>query len=70
MYSPQEAAQLSGIKEIWEASEFGPFIKAIRNRESYQPKPENVLMSDELPIGSSTAHKATGFETLFNAGDE
>jgi len=26
MYSPEEAAQLSGIKEIWEAAESEPFI--------------------------------------------
>src|SRR5712692_4129918 len=46
MYSPQEAAQLSGIKEIWEASEFDGFMKAIHDHESYRPKPENILMSD------------------------
>jgi Xaa-Pro aminopeptidase len=45
MYSPEEAAQLSGIKEIWEASEFEGFMKALRNHESYRPKLENVLMS-------------------------
>ena len=28
MYSPEEVAQLSGIKEIWEASEFDNFVKA------------------------------------------
>src|SRR5215510_310926 len=26
MYSPEEAAQLSGVKEIWEATEFDAFI--------------------------------------------
>src|SRR5712692_1619255 len=46
MYSAQEAAQLSGIREIWEASEFDGFMKAIHDHESYRPKPENVLMSD------------------------
>src|SRR6185295_8926458 len=45
MYSPEEVAQLSGIKEIWDAGEFGNFMKAIRNRESYRPKPANILMS-------------------------
>src|ERR1043165_1634365 len=45
MYSPEEAAQLSGVKEIWEASEFDPFIKAVYKHEYYHPKPENVLMS-------------------------
>jgi len=46
MYSPQEAAQLSGIKEIWEASEFEPFINALRMHKSYRPeKADNILLS-------------------------
>src|SRR6266849_2640645 len=65
MYSPQEAAQLSGIKEIWEASEFDGFVKAVRNHEAFRPKPENVLMT-------STSGPATdgGFDSLFNAAAE
>src|SRR6266496_1227102 len=46
MYSSQEAAQLSGIKEIWEASEFEPFIVALRKHKSYRPqKADNILLS-------------------------
>src|ERR1041384_8162672 len=49
MYSPEEAAQLSGISEIWEASEFDGFIKSIQehdtSKEAYKPKPENILLS-------------------------
>ena len=45
MYSAEEAAQLSGIKEIWEAGEFDPFIKAIQKHETYEPRAENILMS-------------------------
>jgi Xaa-Pro aminopeptidase len=45
MYSAEEAARLSGIKEIWANSEFEPFMKAVRSKESYAPGPENVLMS-------------------------
>ena len=68
MYSPQEVAQLSGIKEIWEASEFGPFIKAVRARESYQPKPENVLMSERTaPAAGPTTSPGPGFEAIFGA---
>lgn len=68
MYSAQEVAQLSGIKEIWEASEFGPFIKAIRSRESFQPKPESVLMSGRAAGAAGPAtSQSSGFETLFNA---
>jgi Xaa-Pro aminopeptidase len=63
MYSAEEAAERSGIKEIWEASEFEPFIAAIRNRQSYRPKPENVLMSASQPA----VEGMTGFENLFEA---
>lgn len=45
MYSPEEAAQLSGIKEIWETTEFEPFMKAVRAHEPYKPKAGAVLMS-------------------------
>jgi Xaa-Pro aminopeptidase len=45
MYSPQEAAQLSGVREIWEASEFTPFISALTKHAAYRPKPENILLS-------------------------
>jgi Xaa-Pro aminopeptidase len=62
MYSPQEAAQRSGVKEIWEASEFEPFMSAIRNRQPYRPKEENVLMASQ-PAAANT----NGFETLFAA---
>ena len=65
MYSAQEAAQLSGIKEIWEATEFDGFVKAIRSHEAYKPKPENVLMSGRQ-AGASEASNG-GFDALFNA---
>jgi Xaa-Pro aminopeptidase len=55
MYSPEEAARLSGVKEIWAVNEFEPFIKALRNKESYSPKPENVLLTDRTAPPSSTA---------------
>jgi hypothetical protein len=45
MYSAEEAHQLSGVREIWQNIEFEPFIKALRNRQPYRPKPENVFMS-------------------------
>lgn len=65
MYSPEEVAQLSGIKEIWEASEFDPFIKAVQKHENYQPKAENVLMSAR----STPAATAAEPSTLFQAAD-
>jgi len=63
MYSPQEAAQLSGIKEIWEANEFGPFVSALAKHEVYRPKPENILLSSSPAV----AEIASGFAALFNA---
>src|SRR5437588_4331340 len=62
MYSPQEAAQLSGIKEIWEASEFTPLMTAMAKHELYRPKPENILASSADPAGA-----AGGFDSLFSA---
>ena len=65
MYSPQEANEISGVKEIWEASEFEPFLKAIRNRQPYRPKAENVLMS---PMPASTpVSNDNGYGVLFDA---
>jgi len=65
MYTPEEAFQLSGIREIWQASEFDPFIKALRNRQPYRPKPENVFMSDQ-PV-TTTLTNDHGYHTLFDA---
>lgn len=65
MYSPQEANEISGIKEIWEASEFEPFIKALRNRQPYRPKEEKIFMS-ELPKSMQLAN-GNGFEPLLEA---
>jgi Xaa-Pro aminopeptidase len=62
MYSPQEAAQRSGIKEIWEAREFTPFINALAKHEAYRPQPHNILLSSATEPGS-----ASGFEPLFTA---
>jgi Xaa-Pro aminopeptidase len=51
MYSPEEARALSGISEIWEATEFEPLMRAVRNRQPYRPKADALLMS----AGSMTA---------------
>jgi len=62
MYSPQEAARLSGIKEIWEAREFGPFMSALAKHEAYRPNPENILLSSADAAGG-----ASEFDSLFGA---
>jgi Xaa-Pro aminopeptidase len=65
MYSPQEANQISGIKEIWEATEFEPFVRAFRNRQPYRPRVEKIFLTSlaEAPQTGS----AIGFESLFEA---
>lgn len=62
MYSAEEASQTSGIKEIWEAGEFQPFLQALRNRQPYRPKTDKILMSSSAaPVANGAP---SGFETL------
>lgn len=65
MYSAEEAHQLSGVREIWQNTEFQPFITALRNRQPYRPKQENIFMSD-LPRDMALNNEH-GFTTLFDA---
>lgn len=65
MYSAAEAASISGIKEIWEASELAPFLSALKNRQPYRPKAENVLLSSTAVPADPNA--SSGFEKLFDA---
>ena len=66
MYSPEEANQLSGVREIWNATEFEPFLKALRSRQPYRPKAENIFMSD-LPADMPLTNENNGFTPLFDA---
>ncbi len=72
MYSAEEASQISGIKEIWDAGEFEPFMKALRNRQPYRPKPEKIFLSaNATPAeGSTVTAASTGFEKLFAAASK
>ena len=65
MYSPEEASALSGIKEIWEISEFEPFLAALRTHQAYRPKAEKILMSASAPASSTS-----GFENVFAAAEK
>src|SRR4026208_1675752 len=59
VYSAEEANHLSGIREIWHASEFDPLIKALRNRQPYRPKPENIFISDlpaDMPLTNDNGY--------------
>jgi len=65
MYSPEEANEISGISEIWRDSEFEPLMKALRNRQPYRPKDENIFKSN-LPAGTVMAN-GNGFEPLLES---
>lgn len=54
MYSPEEAQAASGIREIWEAKEFEPFMRALRNRQAYRPKSEALFMSANPPVSTQS----------------
>src|SRR5437762_587749 len=74
MYSPEEAALLSGINEIWEASEFDGFIKSLQqhdtSKEAYNPKPENILLSKrETPQPGLINENLGAFSLLYRAAD-
>jgi Xaa-Pro aminopeptidase len=66
MYSAEEASQISGLSEIWDATELEPFLRSLRNRESYRPKPEKILRS---PISTLVvdAVPLSGFAKVFEA---
>ena len=73
MYSPEEAAQLSGINEIWEASEFDGFIKSIQehnvSKEVYTPKPENILLSKRPALPPGMNESLGAFSLLYKAAE-
>ena len=64
MYSPEEANRISGVKEIWAASEFEPFVRAITNRQPYFPKAGQVLFGTPAPATIPIPH---GYESLTGA---
>jgi Xaa-Pro aminopeptidase len=74
MYSPEEARSLSGIKEIWENTEFEPFMRSLRARRAYRPKAESIFLSPTVtastqpitppvPMAESTTVAAAGAAT-------
>jgi Xaa-Pro aminopeptidase len=68
MYSVEEAARISGIREVWDAREFEPFQQALRARQPYGPKAENILMSATASAPRDAA--ATGYESLLAAAEK
>jgi Xaa-Pro aminopeptidase len=59
MYSPQDAKRITGIKEIWTINEFEPFVKALKANQTYQPKPENILLTERQNNHASPTLNAT-----------
>lgn len=55
MYSPQEAQKISGISEIWESSEFEPFMRAVRTRQPYRPQGATLLMQGGASAATTPA---------------
>lgn len=53
MYSPEEASQISGINEIYEAREFEPFMRGLRDRRAYRPKDDALLLSAQSQARSA-----------------
>lgn len=47
MYSAEDARRISGVDEIWDVSEFEPFVKALREKREYRPASEAVLLSKD-----------------------
>ena len=66
MYSADEASRISGIREIWAAGEFEPFMRSIANGQPYRPRAEQVLLTDK-PSSSPAANDSHGFRALFEA---
>ena len=66
MYTVDEAYAASGIGEIWDAREFGPFIQAIKAKQPYRPKPENIFRTN----GAAPQTTAAGFSDLFAAAEK
>ena len=61
MYSPEEAAERSGIRLVWEASELEPFINALQNHQTYRPVEEKTLLSPTAAVNGVMA----AYDTLF-----
>ncbi len=62
-YSPEEANQISGIREIWSDRELPLFLSALKTQSKlYRPQPENILLSKSEP---AVAPDPTSFEYFF-----
>ena len=72
MYSAEEAAQRSGVKEIWDITEFKPFIAALKARQPYRPQAGNILLSSiKTATETNAAHTSpVGYESLFKAAQQ
>ncbi len=75
MYSPEEARAVSGIRDVWDAKEFEPFMRALRTRRAYRPDAHALFLSSTVAPEPSVAtippneaaNTPTGYENLFSA---
>lgn len=65
MYSVEEARKASGVKEIWEAGEFEPFMAALAARQVYGPKGQPAAEGVGVTPAIDSAALARGLESLF-----
>lgn len=59
MYSAEEAARRSGIREIWAAEEFEPFMRSLADGKAYSPKPNSILLSTRRSNSATTQSNST-----------
>ncbi|MBC7910283.1 MAG: aminopeptidase P N-terminal domain-containing protein, partial [Pyrinomonadaceae bacterium] len=59
MYSPEEARKISGVTEIWDATEFEPFMRAVRTRQPFRPQDGALMMSLNSLALATTANSQT-----------
>lgn len=67
MYTAEEAALISGVTEVWDVQEFQAFTTALRNRQPYRPKTENILYSVKPLTFAPAEDTSLGFGGLFEA---
>lgn len=69
MYSAEDASQISGVTEIWDAREFEPFLAALRARQAYRPKSQHILNTDQAQPPGQT-NQLNGYESLYASANK
>jgi Xaa-Pro aminopeptidase len=61
--SAEDARALSGVGEIWEAGEFEPFMRAVRQGRAFKPRAESILLSANATVVAGGAVATTAATT-------